>query len=98
MRVSRAGQPGKVEKTTKLGQVKPGDVFRFFGTSFEEVLAGGESAPMFFMAVEASPKKVGSTTIVSIDGKSTQERDDDLPVFVHSAKLEVGETEMVVSP
>lgn len=92
--VVKANPSGKTEKQTKLGDVKPGDIFRFPSVSFEQALAGEEGVE-FYQVIEIQPKKTGRVTIVSIDGKSVKEKDDDHKVVVHPSKMEIGEAELV---
>jgi len=93
-KVVKANPSGKTEKQTKLGDVKPGEYFRFPSVTFEQALAGEEGAG-FYQVIETQPKKTGRVTIVSSDGKSVQEKDDDHKVVVHPSKLEIGEAELV---
>ncbi len=92
--VVKANPSDKTEKQTKLGDVKPGEFFRFPSVTFEQALTGEEGAG-FFSVIETQPKKAGRVTIVSSDGKSVQEKDDDHMVIVHPSKLEIGEAELV---
>lgn len=92
--VVKANPSGKTEKQTKLGDVKPGQVFRFPSVTFEQALAGEEGAG-FYQVIDTQPKKTGRVTIVSSDGRSVQEKDDDHKVIVHPSTLEVGEAELV---
>lgn len=94
MQVVKANPPGKVEKQVKLGEVKCGETFRFPSATFEQALAGEERTG-FFMVIETQPKKTGRVTIVSTDGKSVQEKDDDHMVVVHHSKLEISPAEFV---
>jgi hypothetical protein len=92
--IVKANPSGKTEKQTKLGAVRPGEIFRFPSATLEQALAGEEGAG-FYQVIETQPKKAGRVTIVSIDGKSVQEKDDDHKVIVHPATLEIGEAELV---
>jgi hypothetical protein len=90
----KAIPPGKKEKQTKLGDVKPGQVIRFPSGTFEGALASEEGVG-FYMVIETQPKKAGRVTIVSTDGKSVLEKDDDHSVIVHPSQLMVSEAELV---
>lgn len=92
--VVKANPSGKTEEQVKLGTLKPGDIFRHPWNTFEQALTGEEGAG-FFMIIETVPKKTGRVTILTIDGKSVQERDDDHLVVLHPSKLEIGEAKMV---
>ena len=83
--------PKTPEKLFKLSDVKPGDGFvRFRDVTFAEALTGKDES-QFFMVIETQPKKTGRVTLVSADGKTVQEKDDDHQVFVHSVVFKVGE-------
>ena len=92
--ISKASKPNKIEKRTPLKNVKPGQVFRFPSITFEQALGDKESAGFYFV-VETQPKKTGRVTIISTDGKSVQEKDDDHNVIIHPSKLMVEEAEFV---
>lgn len=87
---------GKTEKQTKLGDVKPGEFFRFPSITFEEALAGKEGAG-FYQVIETQPKKADRVSILTSDGKSLQERDADRMVIVHPAKIVISPAELVWS-
>lgn len=93
LQILKANPSGKTEKQTKLGDVKPGSIFRFPSVTFEQALSDEEGSG-FYLVIETQPKKAGRVTIVSIDGKSFQEKDDDHKVVVHPSKLEIGEAEL----
>jgi hypothetical protein len=92
--VVKANPSGKTEKQTKLGDVKPGEFFRFSSITFEQAIAGEEGAG-FYQVIETLPKKTGRVTIVSSDGRSVQEKDDDHKVVVHPSRLEISEAEFI---
>jgi hypothetical protein len=93
-KIVRVKPNGKAEKQTRLGNVKPGETFRFPSITFEQALAGEEGAG-FYMVIATQPQKAGRVTIVSSDGKSVQEKDDDHMVVVHASKLEVSDAELI---
>lgn len=92
--VVKAVPADKCEQQTKLGNVRPGEVFRFPHFSFEEALAG-ENGAGFYQVIDIQPKKTGRVTVVSVDGKSVLEKDDDRYVVVHPSKLEIGGATLV---
>ncbi len=92
--IEKAGEKGKTEKLTKLGEVKTGEVFRFQGTTYEEAIAG-ENGALFYMVINTQPKKTDRVTIVSMDGQSVQEKDSDHLVIVHPSKLHVGQAPLI---
>ena len=94
LKVVKANPSGKTEKQTKLGEVKPGTFFRFPSSTFEQALAGDEGAG-FYQVINTQPKKTGRVTIVSSDGESIQEKDDDHLVIVHPATIQISEAELV---
>lgn len=92
--IEKANPSSKTEKRTKLGDVKPGDLFRFPSYTFAQALIGEEEAGFFF-PVEKQPKQTGRVSIVSTDGKSMLEKDADREVIVHPSELVIGEAEWV---
>ncbi len=92
--VVKANPSGKIEKQTKLGDVKPGEVFRFPSVTFEQALTGEEGAG-FYQVIRTQPQKTGRVVIVSSDGMSVQEKDDDHMVVVHPSKLLIDQAEFV---
>ncbi len=92
--VVKANPSGKTEKQTKLGDVKPGEFFRFSSVTFEQALAGEEGAG-FYQVINTQPKKTGRVTIVSSDAMSVLEKDDDHKVVVHPSRLVIDEAELV---
>jgi hypothetical protein len=95
--VTKATKPGKTEKRVKLGDIKPGNTFRFPSVSFEEALEGEgkEKGSGFFMVIDTQPKKAGRVTIVSSDGKIVLEKDDDHEVIPHSSRWVIQPAELV---
>jgi len=91
-KIIKANPTETVEKEIKLAHVGAGNFFRFATTTFEEAMAN-EDAPGLFMVVTMPAPKTGRVTIVSIDGKSVQEKDDDHLVIVHPVTIQVGEAE-----
>ena len=92
--IEKANPSGKTEKRTKLGDVKPGEFFRFPSCTFEQALVG-EDGGGFYQVIEIQPKKADRVTILSSDGRSVQERDADREVIVHPAKIVISGAEWV---
>lgn len=93
MRVVKAGSRKIEDPLVKLSRVKPGSakVIRFQGTTYQEALSNKDDAT-FYMVVKPPTEKTGRVTLVSIDGRSVRECDDDHLVYVHDAVIEVDET------
>jgi len=96
MKVVKKVPKGKTEKLTKLGDVIPGseNVFRFQGTSAEEIFAN-EGDTSFYMVIKTTPEKAGRVTICSLDGMSVLERDVSHLVIIHPAEVAVGDAELI---
>lgn len=94
MKVQKATPKKKTEKIVALSKVGPGQVFRFAHVSFEAAMAGKDDAT-FYMVIDVQPKKAGRVNIVSVDGKSVLERDEDHQVVVHDATLSIERAERV---
>lgn len=92
MQMVKASAKGKIEKRRRLGELKPGELFRFPSVSYEEALSGAEEAG-FFLVVKTVPEKKDRVTIAAIDGKLLLERDADREVVVHAAVIEIQEAE-----
>lgn len=87
--------PKKKEKTTKLADVPIGDVVRFLSATYKEATSGDKNGHSFYMVVENQPKKTGRVSLVSLDGSSVIERDDDHQVVVHKTQIFVEQAEFV---
>ena len=73
----------------KVGDLKPGDCFRFDEVSEEEALKGVDGASAVWQVLNEQPQKAGKVKISAVDGKSpTRECDADRPV-VHYADAEL---------
>lgn len=92
MKVQKATPKKKTEKIVALARLSPGQVFRFAHISFEAAMAGKDDAS-FYMVIDVQPKKTGRVNIVSVDGKSVLERDEDHQVIVHEATLNIERAE-----
>lgn len=73
VRISKAPEPEKKVRTVKLGNLSPGDAFRFAETPFEDAI--GEN-PAIFLRVAVQPEKTDRIPIVALDGKGTQRQCD----------------------
>ncbi len=93
MRVVKAGSKPQEDPLVRLSRVKPGSarVVRFQGTTYEEALSNNNEAT-FYMVVKPATEKTGRVSLVSIDGLSTKEYDDNHLVYVHDCTIAVAET------
>ncbi|HEX8993789.1 MAG TPA: hypothetical protein VF803_00890 [Candidatus Paceibacterota bacterium] len=86
--------PKMVEERAKLGELKPGDVFRFISCTYEDAMSGKDDE-CFYLVFEQQPKKAGRVAVVSVDGKISKEFDDNHIVIPHPAELQIGPAKLV---
>lgn len=93
-KIVKANPNNKTEKQVKLGDLKPGDVFRDPHASYEEALVE-KNGETFYMIINTQPEKATRATVISVDGELVREMDKDRWVVAHSTTLSVGEAEKV---
>lgn len=86
MKITNAKETTQVVKTSQLGKVAAGEIFRFPNVKFEEAIIGHDEAT-FYMVINKQPAHADRVSIMSIDGKTVLERDADREVVVHQAEL-----------
>ena len=92
MQVEKLELKPMTEKRIPLKDLKPGDVFRFTGFTYEEALFNEGAA--FYIVIKPQPQKPNKVTAVSVDGQLVIEKDDDHFVHHHTAKLLIGQAHM----
>jgi len=89
VRISKKPEPEKKARKVKLGEIHPGDVFRFAETPFEDAI--GEQ-PAIFLRVAVQPEKTDRVPVVALDGKgTTRQCDTDRLVVLLDAEILVRE-------
>jgi hypothetical protein len=71
----------------KLSTVHVGDVFRMAETSFSDAMGDGNQG--FYMRIQTTTSKSDRVSLISLDGKTLMERDEDRLVYVHNAKVQI---------
>lgn len=79
------GVENQDEEIILLKNVKPGEIFRFATSTFEE--AGREKDALFFQVIPQPAQKPDCVTIMTTDGKIALVRDGIHQVIIHPSKL-----------
>lgn len=88
--------PATREKTMRLRDLKPGDVFRFpESISYESALKANVEEEGFFIVINLTPQETGRVSVITADFKQVLKRDGDRTVIIHEAELLIAESEQV---
>lgn len=83
-------KPEAERKTVNLGNLKPGEIFQFPGSTLDQAVSQDDGALLYMVLAE---KKDGRVKFFPLSGspRVISEKDDDRPVHKVNVRLEVWE-------